>query len=137
MEDNVIDWQTTSDKDKIRLLMTDVLRWPCYESWSEYRQRPDKDKPAAIWEDQGGGHRYWAVFSQPFNPLRRIEDAWQIVLHLRTVDQDVVKNFANALAYSLLDFLRLGSAEDICKAALKAVGYQIQERKHREQGFLT
>ena len=52
-----INWQTTSDKDKIRLLMTDILHWPCYESWPEYQQRPDKDKPAAIWEDQGGGHR--------------------------------------------------------------------------------
>lgn len=123
---NAINWQTTSDKDKIRLLITDVLHWPCYESWPEYRQRSGKDKPAAIWDDQGGGNKYWAVFHQPFNPIYIIQDAWQIVLHLRTVDQDVMENFANALDCSLLDFLQLGSAEDICKAALKAVGYRIQ-----------
>lgn len=56
-----------------------------------------------------------------------IDAAWQIILHLRSIGRaSLLSDFADALAYSLLDFLQRGDAEDICVAALKSIGCEVQ-----------
>lgn len=129
-----INWATLPDKDKIRLIITNVLHWPCYESSSEYHKRTDNrdGQNVAFWEDQPYGHSHWSVYYKPFNPLRRIEDAWRIIERFvevveltYTPGRDTTCKI-NTLLYGPVYGISTNPAEAICIAALRAVGCEVQ-----------
>jgi hypothetical protein len=85
-----MNWSELSARDKIRILIEEVMGWTCYYSWDEFQAALRKggdlqtlNYPVAYWNTQLGYER-WTVIHRnrqsgdTFNPLESMDDAWLV-----------------------------------------------------------
>ena len=132
-----INWKTTPDKEKIRLIIEHVMQWVYYETWITFH-KPRKDiYPVAFRENQPYGHSCWSVLYEPgqdarvFDPLHRMDDAWLIVDCFDVIDLLRIEKSSYRVNLCKGNLSAQGVAETaqeaICLAALKAVGCTITD----------
>jgi len=132
-----IKWSETSDKEKIRLILTHVMG--CTESDSLYALDIEK-YPVAIWvdhlacwflEEEGKEDRRRIVKSREFNPLHDMNDAWQMVGLSTGIEIQWAKghHYYCGIRFGQDDIgegtSMEGPAEAICVAALRACGIEV------------
>lgn len=88
-EKQTINWSEMPDKDKVRIILKDIMGWAFYESWDtfsmQHTMRTPTSYPVAFWNDH---INKWSVFYRDeengvtFDPLHDMNDALQIVTHI-------------------------------------------------------
>lgn len=147
---DIINWETTTDKERVRLILERVMGYFVLEGTAQGWNTPEFPKglkapagfhwPIAFWNTDC---ECWAVrdiATDPtlFNPLRDMNDAWLVIQSVKDVDHLTLWGRKDASGYASCSLILRSAGirydidcgastmpEAICKAALKAVGIVI------------
>lgn len=144
--DDTIKWSDTTNREKTRLILEHIMKWTYFQRWEDYAgekhwriasQQTAITYPVAFWNDQTN---QWSVFHQeeqdarPFDPLHSLDAAWLVVERVTRPPQSREEAVQGANTQFMLWWIhvdlwactREAAANEICLAALKACGVEVE-----------
>jgi hypothetical protein len=148
MEPNeTVYWHKLSEQDKVRMIITNLLHWPCFESSDGMIERRDGEYLVTFWNDQSNPE-HWCVIDRDqaikaFDPLHHLDDAWVVAMQL-PANIKIEKNYGSTEeicvtlthpddAYNCVYGFSNNVAEAICMAAFRYLGFPVEDVKIEEQ----